>query len=159
MIRIKKNILNIKNPNTGRYENVPMMSSGNAYDIAVKNGYTGTEAEWLAGLSSDTAVKVIDNAKEYKNIAMLASDNANDSANNALQSVQIAVKAMESAKNSEQNAAQSAKAAANIVSVGVDNTLTTDGAAADAKVVGDKFKELTNTIDELKKLVESLSNN
>ena len=50
MINVKNNILNIKNPNTGQYESVPAIVGSSAYQIAVKNGFHGTEKEWLDSL-------------------------------------------------------------------------------------------------------------
>ena len=47
MLRIKRHILNIKNPNTGEYESVPIVAGESAYEIAVRNGYTGSEQEWM----------------------------------------------------------------------------------------------------------------
>lgn len=51
MLRLKKNILNIKNPNTGKFESVPVMVGESAYQVAVRNGYEGTEEEWLSELA------------------------------------------------------------------------------------------------------------
>ena len=50
MLRIKNHILNIKNPNTGEYESVAAVAGESAYEIAVRNGYTGSEQEWLSDL-------------------------------------------------------------------------------------------------------------
>ena len=50
MLRIKNHILNIKNPNTGEYESVAAVAGESAYEIAVRNGYPGSEQEWLNDL-------------------------------------------------------------------------------------------------------------
>ena len=51
MLRIKNNILNIKNPNTGKYECIPAIAGKTAYEVALDNGYIGSEEEWLKDAS------------------------------------------------------------------------------------------------------------
>lgn len=52
--KFKNNILNIKNPNTGLFESIPALAGDSAYQIAVKNGFKGTEEEWLEYISGTT---------------------------------------------------------------------------------------------------------
>lgn len=52
--KFKNNILNIKNPNTGLFESIPALAGDSAYQIAVKNGYEGSEEEWLEYISGTT---------------------------------------------------------------------------------------------------------
>ena len=47
MISIKRNVLNILNPNSGLFEGVLAVSGESAYQIAVRYGYEGTEEEWV----------------------------------------------------------------------------------------------------------------
>ena len=48
---LKRNILNIRNPNTGLFEAVPMMVGESAYQIAVRHGYQGSEEDWIEHIS------------------------------------------------------------------------------------------------------------
>lgn len=47
MLRLKNNVVNIKNPNTGLFESLPALVGESNYQIAVRNGFKGTETEWL----------------------------------------------------------------------------------------------------------------
>lgn len=47
MIPIKRNVLNILNPNSGLFEGILAVSGESAYQIAVRYGYEGTEEEWV----------------------------------------------------------------------------------------------------------------
>lgn len=51
MIEVKSNILNVRNQNTKKFESVPSVVGASAYEIAVKHGYVGTEAEWIRMLT------------------------------------------------------------------------------------------------------------
>ena len=42
----------------GNYIDIPALQGESAYDIAVRNGYTGTEAEWLESIGGSNKVKI-----------------------------------------------------------------------------------------------------
>lgn len=63
---LKRNILNIKNPNTGLFEGVPALAGESAYQIAVRNGFTGTEAEWIEQISGTSGGVVSEALKAKK---------------------------------------------------------------------------------------------
>ena len=44
----------------GNYIDIPALNGESAYNIAVKNGFVGTEQEWLNSLKGDSPVKGID---------------------------------------------------------------------------------------------------
>ena len=44
----------------GNYIDIPALNGESAYNIAVKNGFVGTEQEWLDSLTGDSPVKGID---------------------------------------------------------------------------------------------------
>ena len=44
----------------GNYIDIPALNGESAYNIAVKNGFVGTEQEWLDSLKGDSPVKGID---------------------------------------------------------------------------------------------------
>ena len=46
--------------NDGNYIDIPALNGESAYNIAVKNGFVGTEQEWLDSLKGDSPVKGID---------------------------------------------------------------------------------------------------
>lgn len=81
MVEIKKNLVKVKNPTTGRYESVaglggaPGEKGESMYDIAVKNGFTGTEEDFLNEFTPDgvlAAVKAVsDKVHDHKNKAVL----------------------------------------------------------------------------------------
>ncbi len=75
-----------------------------AYAIAVKHGFKGTEAEWVAYMQSNAA-----QAKEAEANAKQYAENAKTSETNASQSAQAAQTAEQNASVSEQNAAKSAQ--------------------------------------------------
>lgn len=64
--KLKRNILNIKNPNTGLYESVPMMVGESAYQIAVRHGYTGSEQDWIEHISGTSGGVVSEALKAKK---------------------------------------------------------------------------------------------
>lgn len=47
------NILNILDKDTGKYVSVPAIQGASAYEVALKNGFKGTEEEWLASLKGE----------------------------------------------------------------------------------------------------------
>ncbi len=49
------NILNILDKDTGKYVSVPAIQGASAYEVAVENGYKGSEKEWLASLKGEGA--------------------------------------------------------------------------------------------------------
>lgn len=59
-----------------------------AYALAVKHGYTGTEAEWVAEMESKRleAAKAASDAKSYASSAEQAKKSAENSAQSALES-------------------------------------------------------------------------
>lgn len=65
---VNQNTLNVKNPATGEFETIPMFCGESAYQTATKNGFEGTEKEWLASLSS----KVINDLETDDNTAALS---------------------------------------------------------------------------------------
>lgn len=90
--------------------------------------------------SSETAAKTSEgNAKSSETNAKKSETNAKSSETNAASSEAAA-------KTSEENAKYSADRAAAIV--GTDKTLTMDGAAADAKVVGETLRTVTTTVNQ-----------
>ena len=60
MLKVKSNILNIKDSTTGRYEPLPGTTGESAYEIAKRNGYKGTEADWKKETSG--TVEYVDTA-------------------------------------------------------------------------------------------------
>lgn len=60
MLKIKSNILNIKDPDTGRYGPISHITGESAYEIAKRNGYKGTEADWRKETSG--TVEYVDTA-------------------------------------------------------------------------------------------------
>ena len=90
--------------------------------------------------SSETAAKTSEgNAKSSET-------NAKESETNAASSESAAKTSETNAKTSEENAKYSADRAAAIV--GTDKTLSMDGAAADAKVVGETLRTVTTTVNQ-----------
>lgn len=49
------NILNILDKDTGKYVSVPAIQGASAYEVAVANGFKGTEQEWLSSLKGEGA--------------------------------------------------------------------------------------------------------
>lgn len=43
----------------GNYIDIPALNGESAYDIAVKNGFVGTEAEWLESLRGEKGVSPV----------------------------------------------------------------------------------------------------
>lgn len=43
-------VIKIYNENTGEYDELPVARGESAYEVAVRNGYEGTEEEWLNSL-------------------------------------------------------------------------------------------------------------
>lgn len=67
------NILNILDKDTGKYVSVPAIQGASAYEVALKNGFEGSEEEWLASLKGEGAdvdmsnyatMEYVDNALE-----------------------------------------------------------------------------------------------
>ena len=42
----------------GKYIDIPALQGESAYDIAVRNGYTGTEQEWLESIGGSDKIKI-----------------------------------------------------------------------------------------------------
>ena len=68
--KLKKNILNIKNPNTGLFEGIPAMVGESAYQIAVRHGFKGTEEEWVKYISGMSGGVVTEALKAKKALAL-----------------------------------------------------------------------------------------
>jgi hypothetical protein len=49
------NILNILDKDTGKYVSIPAIQGASAYEVALKNGFKGSEEEWLASLKGSGA--------------------------------------------------------------------------------------------------------
>lgn len=100
-----------------------------------------------AAKTSETNAKASEeNAKKSETNAKSSETNAKKSETNAKASETAAKTSETNAKTSEKNAKHSADRAAAIV--GTDKTLTMDGAAADAKVVGETLRTVTVTVNE-----------
>lgn len=99
-----------------------------------------------AKTSETNATASEENAKKSETNAKSSETNAKKSETNAKASETAAKTSETNAKASEENAKHSADRAAAIV--GTDKTLTMDGAAADAKVVGETLRTVTVTVNE-----------
>lgn len=55
-------IIKILNEQTGEYEELPVARGESAYEVAVRNGFEGTEEEWLESLKA-----AIDDSKVSNN--------------------------------------------------------------------------------------------
>ena len=55
-------VIKIYNEKTGEYEKMPIAKGKSAYEVAVENGFTGTEEEWLESLKA-----AIDDSKVSNN--------------------------------------------------------------------------------------------
>jgi hypothetical protein len=57
MVEVIDGKLNIRNPNTGLYESLPLVTGESAYETAVRNGFVGSESKWLetSGINSGYA--------------------------------------------------------------------------------------------------------
>lgn len=99
------------------------------------------EAARNAAKASQDAAKVSEtNAKASENAAKASQNAAASSASAAASSASAAKTSEGNAKASENEARQLVEAAKKVVNT--DKTLTIDGAPADAKTVGDKFKSI-----------------
>lgn len=99
------------------------------------------EAARDAAKASQDAAKASENAAKASENAAMASQNAAASSASAAAGSASAAKTSETnAKASENEARQLVEEAKNVVNT--DKTLTIDGAPADAKTVGDKFKSI-----------------
>lgn len=99
------------------------------------------EAARDAAKASQDAAKVSEtNAKASENAARASQNAAASSASAAAGSASAAKTSENAAKTSENEARQLVEAAKKVVNT--DKTLTIDGAPADAKTVGDKFKSI-----------------
>lgn len=99
------------------------------------------EAARDAAKASQAAAKVSEtNAKASENAARASENAAASSASAAAGSASAAKTSEGNAKASENEARQLVEAAKKVVNT--DKTLTIDGAPADAKIVGDKFKSI-----------------
>lgn len=87
-----------------------------AYEVAVKNGYKGTEKEWVASLKGEKGDKgdPYDHSAEFQQLAQQVTQKATDAENaaqSALESKASALEASESAKQSALSASGSAQSA------------------------------------------------
>lgn len=78
--KISNNVLKIRGSN-GSFTGVPAMCGESSYDIAVRNGFTGTEAEFLAAFAPDNLLQAVTN---YKNTVDAIKPAANAAAHNAI---------------------------------------------------------------------------
>lgn len=105
--------------------------------------YSGEIVKAIQGINSLTyaeqAQLAASEANKSKLVAETKAGEASGSATNAAASVEAAKKSAEAAK-------KSAEAAAKIVDVGVDPTLSVEGAAADSKAVGETIGELKKAL-------------
>lgn len=102
-----------------------------AYEIAVKNGFEGTEEEWLESLKYSSSEEFKQLAKQVKQDAKTATEkaqeattaasNANAYANDAQTAKNDAIKAANSASTSANGAEESATNAANSASIAQNN--------------------------------------
>lgn len=115
---------------------------------AAKTSETNAKASENAAKTSETKAKTSEtNAKASENAAKTSETNAKTSEANAKSSETKAATSEANAKTSEGNAKASENEARQLVEaakkvVNTDKTLTIDGAPADAKIVGDKFKSI-----------------
>lgn len=82
MISIKRNIIKMKNPSSGEFEGIPAISgtSGGAgisnYELAIRNGFTGTEEEFLQQFVPDNIINAMTNLSQsthvHENATILA---------------------------------------------------------------------------------------
>lgn len=56
-----------------------------AYEVALANGYSGTQAEWLASLKADAIAETLDASKAAASSASAAKTSATDAAASAAQ--------------------------------------------------------------------------
>lgn len=135
-------------------------------------------------LNLDWIIKEFPKVYASRDEAQASAEASADSASASQLSADAALESQEAARQSELNAAQSADDAAGSEASAknyadniadpvsglvtgwlndhvtpttpiVDDTLTIQGAAADAKVTGDKFTESTNTFNDLKNIIEN----
>jgi len=115
---------------------------------AAKTSETNAKASENAAKTSEAKAKTSEtNAKASENAAKTSETNAKTSETNAKSSETKAATSADNAKTSETNAKASADSMGTSVAtckkvVNTDKTLTIDGAPADAKTVGDKFKSI-----------------
>lgn len=53
MRRFNSNIVRVKNSSTGEYEPLAALRGYSSYELAVANGFEGTEAEWMESIIGD----------------------------------------------------------------------------------------------------------
>lgn len=102
-----------------------------AYAIAVKNGFKGTEKEWLASLKGDTGTKGADGVSPTVQVETI------DGGHRVT---------FTDASDSHAVDVLDGKPGKDVV---VDATLTQDGQAADAKVTGEKIGELKEDLGDI----------
>lgn len=66
MKRIKYNVINILNPNTGKYEGIPAIVGMSAYEIACQHGFTGSESDFCNRIEQERSI-AIDDIRELGN--------------------------------------------------------------------------------------------
>lgn len=67
MIEVKKNSLNMKNPNTGFHDSVQIVTGETAYQTAVRNGYYGSENKWLSDIGCVGGKPELAGQSDYSN--------------------------------------------------------------------------------------------
>lgn len=109
-----------------------------AYAIAVKNGFKGTEKEWLASLKGDTGAKGADGVSPTVTVENI------DGGHRVT---------FTDASDSHAVDVLDGKPGKDVV---VDATLTQDGQAADAKVTGEKIGELKEDLGEKETVITDI---
>ena len=120
-----------------------------AYAIAVKYGYVGTEEDWIkaveaarksAETSAANAKREADGASTSAATATEQAGIATTKADESAASAGVSASSASAAATSEANAKKYSEEAG--AKASTDKTLSIDGAPADAKTVGDKFKSI-----------------
>ena len=67
MIEVKKDSLYVKNPNTGFYDSMSIVTGESAYQTAVRNGYYGSVNQWLSDIGCVGGKPELAGESEYSN--------------------------------------------------------------------------------------------
>lgn len=67
--RISNNILKVRD-SVGNFQGVAAMCGESSYDIARRNGFSGTEADFLAQFAPDELVQGVTSLKSMENISI-----------------------------------------------------------------------------------------
>ncbi len=149
-----------------------------AYDEAVLGGYTGTKADFEAGLANVMNMGPL--VQQAQNSATAAATSANQAATAANNAASSAGNAVISANEAASSATQAANAAEHVIdtitpeaiaqvttewlnnnvdpvgsAVVVDSSLTISGAAADAKVTGENITNLKTAANDANYILDS----